>query len=144
MLYNSFSINMEPVFWFFFKISAVFFSSSIFGHQNPGSGLDLDPDWIWIRIGSGSGLDLDPDWIWIRIKSGSGLDLDPDWIWIRICIWIQYIQIHSTGKIYEKNYLWAGVASRGCTAWQSSAVLVQAGPVKQAVTRQPESDQSFI
>jgi hypothetical protein len=26
------------------KISAVVFSSSIFGHQNPGSGLDPDPD----------------------------------------------------------------------------------------------------
>ncbi len=39
----------------------------------------LDPDWIWIRIGSGSGLDLDPDWIWNRIGiQPKMLDPDPD------------------------------------------------------------------
>ncbi len=34
--------------------------------QGFGSGFELDPDWIRIRIGSG----LDPDSDWIRIQSG--------------------------------------------------------------------------
>ncbi len=41
-----------------------------FCRQNPRSGLDPDPDWIRIRIGSG--LDPDPDWYSAYAGSGSG------------------------------------------------------------------------
>jgi hypothetical protein len=46
------------------KFSSVFFSSSVFGHQNPGSGLDPYPDPDSIEM-------LDPDPYPDSMKSGS-------------------------------------------------------------------------
>ena len=59
------------------KLSTVFFFFS-FTHQNHGSVLDPEPDWIQSRMRCGAGCDPEPDLIRSRIRSGAGLDPDPD------------------------------------------------------------------